>query len=747
MEYGIVFSWWLAYAILLIGGATIARRVVPVEGRGGGLGLPLALAFLTMVVYWIGQVAFGPPALALALLALAGAAARSLRRGHDGLRDAVPVEALVVFTVAFLGYVIVRGAATGVVSTGEHFLDYGLLNVLLRAEDLPPEDVWFAGRAVNYYYGGQLTTALLSWIAGTGARYTYQPAIAGALAALVVAAYDVAAAVAAERGGSPRAAGVVGAFFVGVGGHLQAPLRLFAWALPDRAVSALGAVGLSAPVAATARPPARFDPTATVFIVDDAAVVFPFLEAANGYLHAHVLVTPLLALVVGLAFALYAQSPSRRRLATAFVLLPVVAGCVVLTSTWAFLTALGVVYLALVAAPADPPLPRPLADRFAADPGDPRRLVTGLLATAGVGLLALVVAAPFVVGTATRQGVAFVTPAMRSSLGALVLVHGAFLAIFSWFLLDRVPSWATRGRHVALAVAVATVALSLPGRWVVLALTVPLIAAAWAGRRADRVGFVAVLVTGGAGIVLLAEVVYVLTDGTGNRFNTLYKASMHVWVLWGIAAGVVLPALWRWDWRPSARGRTALRLVLLVLLVASSGTYAALTVDSAVAGQELTLDATAAAREAKPDLLAAVDWVDRNAEGTPTLVAAPGTRPHMYSWEANPASSLTGVPTLAGWAHEKQYRSPAAYRRRVELVRRIYEGSPTERARLLSEHDVRFVWVGPAERSRYDLRPFGELAGVELAYENSAVRMYAVSSEAVSAPSRGATDRQATPTD
>jgi uncharacterized membrane protein len=91
----------------------------------------------------------------------------------------------------------------------------------------------------------------------------------------------------------------------------------------------------------------------------------------------------------------------------------------------------------------------------------------------------------------------------------------------------------------------------------------------------------------------------------------------------------------------------------------------------------------------------------------------------MYRW-TNPVSSLTGVPTLAGWAHERGYGRPDAYPARVDDVDTIYTGSAQQRAFLLEAYKVEYIYVGTNEQdprdgySSRDLAVFDEMAGVTL---------------------------------
>jgi len=43
----------------------------------------------------------------------------------------------------------------------EKFMDYGYMTSLMRTTYLPPADTWYAGEAINYYYGGQYLSVFL----------------------------------------------------------------------------------------------------------------------------------------------------------------------------------------------------------------------------------------------------------------------------------------------------------------------------------------------------------------------------------------------------------------------------------------------------------------------------------------------------------------------------------------------------------------------------------------------------------
>ena len=81
---------------------------------------------------------------------------------------------------------------------------------------------------------------------------------------------------------------------------------------------------------------------------------------------------------------------------------------------------------------------------------------------------------------------------------------------------------------------------------------------------------------------------------------------------------------------------------------------------------------------------------------------------------ASAPASLTGLPTVLGWFHEAQYRGEEAYSTRLRAVELLYSGAPNQQAVLAERYDLRYVYVGPAERARYDVtvdeRPWTEVA-------------------------------------
>ncbi|WP_132057545.1 DUF2298 domain-containing protein [Halorussus amylolyticus] len=772
MEYALVLLWLVAFHALALVGLPVAARLFPrFPDRGATLSLPVALVVATTVVYWVGHVGFGRWTAFVGVGALAGLSAVLV--WHDSnasIRPREYADAAAVFTVAFLFLVAVRAIDPAIVpGGGEKFLDFGIYKSLLRGDALPPEDMWWAGDHVLYYYGGHLMAAILTHLTDTAPRYGYNLALSGFYASLVTAAYGLAAAMADARGAPRRAGGVLGGFLVGFASNLVVPVTGLVWLLPGSL-----ATGVADRIAATMAEPysgelvreglSEFGYWAPSRVIPDTINEFPLFAFYNGDLHGHMLSTQFLLLIAALGYAYYrTPSENRGRRRTLFLgVLPPVVALLTMVNVWSFATGLGVVWLALVFAPADPLSLIPgvsavvesrdataaVSNGGEASPGDAllaeaRRIAGAFAATAVVGVLTVVWASPFVAGillqSASNRSLGLL-PTPASATGLLV-VFGAFLSVFALYLWPRArESFSVDPARFGL-LAGALVALAWLADYAVLALVAPLILVGWLLLRTESdTGYETVLVVAGAGLVTLVEFAYVQDNAATERFNTVFKVYMQVWVLWGPAAGAALATLMsreanpgNWSFPGVGRvSRADAMTGFAVLLVASTSMYGAFAMSDhfapegeVVGPDDATLDGLAYLESSHPHEVEAIHWLD-DREGQPHVATAPGY--DVYTW-SSPASSLTGVPTVVGWVwQEGVYRGHDAAEFRASEVDLIYEGQWSDRAELLKQYDVEYVYVGPLEREQYDSSDldFAEYPGIEEAFRNDGVVVYRV---------------------
>jgi YYY domain-containing protein len=656
--------------------------------------------------------------------------------------------------------------------------------------------MWFAGERVVYYYGGHLMTAIGAHLTATQGRFAYSPALAGFYAMAVTGAYGLAGTIAARfwngsesdsetrervRGSTalgaagvafalvllatgvdwvllvvPAAlvvavvtrsrrvrAGVLAAFAFGFASNLVTPVRLLA-SRSDLVREAVVAAGISSNREPSITPE-TFDPWHASRVVETGINEFPLFAYLNGDLHAHMMSVAVLflAVAVGLAYYRTPAEEHRRRWALLFGGFPVAAAAILAVNTWSFPAVAGIAMLTVALADPEPGtlLPERVAhwgERDSAVAAELQRLVLAVVVAVLVVALALVVAWPFVrsvllSGASNQHPAALPEP---SKLGAFVLVHGVFLVAFAAYLTSRIArtslGWVAAGLAVwgtlLLVFAFDPVAEGARVGIVAALLVGPLLAAAWVLRRRDRVGFEGVLVVAGAGLVVLVEYVYLADAASFERFNTVFKVYAQVWALWTIPAGVALAAL-------ASRGpsvshvRTAGGTLLVAGLVVSASIYGGLALTAHFGeADDATIDAFEHVHDERPGEAAAIEWLN-DKPGQPHIVSAPGIEP--YSWQS-PASSLTGIPTVAGWVHEANYHSQEEWDQRVSDVGIIYETEDAaSRAALLRKHDVRYVWVGPVERERYDVARMAHEPGISVAYAMPTVVVYEVNQSAL----------------
>jgi len=782
-DAAVVLRWLVLYGAFLVAALPIARLLFPsAPDDGAGFAIPVATLVVTMVAFYVGQFTFGPwTALAsVAVLLALGAAGHVLarRRGladYDWNRVA---GAFAVFAAGF-GFVLALRSMNPVMSGwgGEKFLHTGLLNAVLRAEALPPEDMWYAGKPVRYYYGLPVFNAVAAFLTDTSVEYVHNVALAGYFGTLVVGAYSLCGWITRDRGYSRRLGGALGVFFVAFAGNAVTIVRFALGQLPRDLAVKWGRAAFN--VNRADYPQILFEQSSlsswgwwdTRYVVEGTLQEFPLYSFVKADMHGHTVTTGFLVLAAALAYA-YVQAPATARTRRAGLLfggLGAVAGYFGVTNTWSLPSAVGMAWLAAVYAGPHPAtlLPERAGDRLRAVEPDPERsrvslvlaegwrTVLAAVVAAGVGAVGYALASPFLLASVPpNEGIGLFPP--RTTAAGVLLVYGALLALFATYLFTRLTAIEDSEGADALkalaAVAVVVAVGALVGDLGAIAVLLPVVAGAWlAMRLRESAGFEAMLVVAGVGLVLAMELVHAKVHPFElARWNTTLKVAIQGWVFCGLAAGPIA-AILLGDVRAAAPSPSEIRSsgaatgaavvsVVLALVLVSSALFAPLVVASDVvdpyqAGVEPSLDGYAEHRSAHPQQVAAMEWFENEVSttqsvlwmeretGTPPFVEKPG---QSRGWQ-NPVSTLTGLPTVAGWFHETGYRGDEPYYQRVSDVEVLYETTDARsRAVLLDKYDVQYVWVGPLEREEYDVAALADDPGIERAYANDAVTVYEV---------------------
>ncbi|WP_302082252.1 DUF2298 domain-containing protein [Salinibaculum rarum] len=797
MKWLLVGKWLVVLAALAVAGAPLSAWLFSrLPRRGAAFSLPVTLVALATVVFLVGQLTFGVHTVVLGVLVVAGTSAIAYRQGATPDWRAV-AGAYAIFAAGFLLLVFFRGASPGITPRGgEQFLHFGLVKTLTRTEALPPEDFWYAGRELRYYYGTQLQVTSLSLLTDTPLRYGFNLGVATFYGVLVVSAYGLAGAVTSAAGRSYRLGGILGVFFVALGGALTTTVRLLFGLLPTETALKYGRAVFGFAAERSGRTyPEMYQTMSDIdswfwwytrYVVPDTLQEFPMYSFVKSDLHGHTLSTGYIVLAGALAFSYYRLDEDRRgrRLAVLFGGLGVVAGVFGFMNTWSLPTAVGLTWLTVAAADAHPTtlLPDRVGNRLRGpDPevspltrlgAEAWRVVLAVVPAVVVGVIGYVIASPFLVFgyVPENEGVGLFPP--RTALAEFLVIYGALLLLFAGFVWYR--GWPVArevDRRTKLGVAavgvVAIGALLTVLSFPVLAITGPILLGAWWLVRTDRAGFEGVLLVAGVGLILSLELVFAKVapwpEGPA-RWNTSLKVAVQGWTLAGAAAGGVAALLLSDAWDALAGIRTrfgagasavtdggpdsqrqamtaVLAGVLVVAVVLASAPFPVLAGYSEMGGvladdTEFSLDGLEVHDRWRGAQMEAIYWLDDH-DGRPVVLEAPGQR---YQW-SSPVSTLTGLPTPVGWAHhQRNYRPDKQVDERVDAAAVVYDRdrSWSSAASVLRRYDIEYVYVGAVENETYgeDLRTFEDRPGLSPAFENGVVTIYRVNHSALPAAGR-----------
>lgn len=76
------------------------------------------------------------------------------------------------FLAPFIVWTVCRGFNPNI-DNFEKFMDFNFVNAILKTQYFPPQDTWFAGQPINYYYFGHLFSAVLIKLTGVPATVGY----------------------------------------------------------------------------------------------------------------------------------------------------------------------------------------------------------------------------------------------------------------------------------------------------------------------------------------------------------------------------------------------------------------------------------------------------------------------------------------------------------------------------------------------------------------------------------------------
>lgn len=662
----------------------------------------LIITYITWLAVSLKISSFGPMVIVFSFLVLIYI---SFRKSERGLFSFKTMKSELVFIVSFLVFtIIVMNKPDIYAPASEDFMDFAFLQSIMRTSYLPPPEPWMAGENLSYYYFGQLIVAILTKLSGISSNTTYNLAIPMFFALTVQAAYGLVYNLTRRS-----SFGLLGALFISVTGLMSGFLQLTAYLVPVSR-SFIRYVPLQSHDLIHWF--LEFDFWNSVGIIPETFNFYPFHTFIHGYLHAHMMSIPFQLMLITLCLGLFVSGKVETR---NILLLGLAIGFFAGLNVWEFPTYLlftGFVFFIMK-----------------------QKKASIIKVTA----LSFILYLPYFITRDEGGFRGFLLVARRTTLLNFLEIFALFIFIILSFLLvycyEHRKSITSHHVSISAAIFLAMVVAGVILDFQLLPLLAVFILIPLYGitrfKEREEI-FTMLLILMGGLIILLAELFNAVDAMPWPRFNTIMKLHLEVWIFWGAASAYGVYYIIRMSY--INRNIKIIWSLALAFLIVASLIHPVASVTSWTSGTTFfgtdtrgTLDGTAYLKKTNPGDYFAIDWINRNINGMPVILEAPGNS-YVYSSQI---STLTGLPTVIGWiSHERMWNNKwDKIEYRVSDTDTIYSTNDTKKAvELLKKYNVQFVYIGDNEVKKYPqdgLGKFGDEEYFELVYFNKS-QLYGV---------------------
>ncbi|MEW5822322.1 MAG: DUF2298 domain-containing protein [Cyanobacteriota bacterium] len=247
------------------------------------------------------------------------------------------------------------------------------------------------------------------------------------------------------------------------------------------------------------------------------------------------------------------------------------------------------------------------------------------------------------------------------------------------------------------------------------------------------------LITFGLIITFFTETFFIY-----DHMNTIFKFFLEVWYIFAICATYTLYYIFKpyyYAFRASANIYIESLKLIWFIPAAVLLSLACFTSIAAVVGFSFTdktngykpvktINGLAYLKYSNPSEYQAVQWINKNIKDKNCVILeATGISYSDYTRIV----TNTGIPTVAGWTHHLTQRAVERddIKRRVEDIETIYSTEDTEKAyNLLNKYRINYVYIGQLELKDYGLKGINKFKNnpdkFKLIYSNKQVKFYEV---------------------
>ena len=584
----------------------------------------------------------------------------------------------ILFFLVFLFWTYLAGFHPAAHGT-EKYMDFGFMQAMMRSTTLPAQDMWYAGKPFNYYYGGQYLAVFLTKLTGTNVEVTYNLMRTMVAAFAFLLPFSLVRQMLKDKLRTGREwsfclGGILAGMAVSMSGNLHyiiygIILRLLKIKTDYWFPSSTRYIG--------------FDPAVTG---DETIHEFPSYSFVLGDLHAHVINVFLVLTVLGILYSWMKTNSGKSWRQREIGLLGLLLGMFLFSNTWDFM----IYYVVICGTLLFGNLKRHSSGSFIS-----QALKWSVIQWVELLAAAFLASLPFHL---TFENV------MVQGIG-IVKIHTAFYqfcVLWAFPLLVCVP----------FVIGILKSIRTFPEKkfWSFF----------YSIKYPDLYGLVLVLCA--IGLIFIPEFVYVrdIYEKTAPRANTMFKLTYQAYIMFGIMMAYILVfftvnRIKRCNGADSTvmckgllrcpRLQSLTGIIAILVLISTCG-YLENAITHWFTGfpkrnAYQTLNATNYLETAISDDAAAIRWLNDNVEGQPIILEASGDSYQDYD---NRVSAMTGLPTVLGWyVHEWLWRNDLEEEnQRKEDVQTIYTSSNADQIKsLIEKYKISYLFIGSCEYEKY----------------------------------------------
>ena len=584
----------------------------------------------------------------------------------------------ILFFLVFLFWTYLAGFHPAAHGT-EKYMDFGFMQAMMRSTTLPAQDMWYAGKPFNYYYGGQYLAVFLTKLTGTNVEVTYNLMRTMVAAFAFLLPFSLVRQMLKDKLKTGRKwsfclGGILAGMAVSMSGNLHyiiygIILRLLKIKTDYWFPSSTRYIG--------------FDPAVTG---DETIHEFPSYSFVLGDLHAHVINVFLVLTVLGILYSWIKTNSGKSWRQREIGLLGLLLGMFLFSNTWDFMIYYVVICGTLLFGN---------LKRYSSGSCISQALKWSVIQWIELLAAAFLASLPFHL---TFENV------MVQGIG-IVKIHTAFYqfsVLWAFPLLVCVPFVIGILRRIG----------TFPEKKFRSFFSNI--------KYSDLYGLVLVLCA--IGLIFIPEFVYVrdIYEKTAPRANTMFKLTYQAYIMFGIMMAYILVfftvnRIKRCNGADSTvmckgllrcpRLQSLTGIIAILVLISTCG-YLENAITHWFTGfpkrnAYQTLNATNYLETAISDDAAAIRWLNDNVEGQPIILEASGDSYQDYD---DRVSAMTGLPTVLGWyVHEWLWRNNLEEEnQRKEDVQTIYTSSDAEQVKtLIEKYHISYLFIGSCEYEKY----------------------------------------------